>query len=33
MVLTPDGRIPSEDDEKTREFARRHIAPMVVRSK
>jgi AcrR family transcriptional regulator len=30
MVLTPDGRIPSEDDEKTREFARRHIAPMVI---
>ncbi|WP_163506960.1 TetR/AcrR family transcriptional regulator [Fodinicola acaciae] len=33
MVLTPDGRIPSGDDEKTREFARRHIAPLVVSAK
>jgi AcrR family transcriptional regulator len=30
MVLTPDGRIPSGDDERTRTFARRHIAPLVV---
>ncbi len=30
MVLTPDGRIPSSDDDATRAFARRHIAPLVV---
>lgn len=30
IMLTPDGEIPSGDDEHTREFARRYIAPLLL---
>ena len=30
LVLTPATCIPLDDDERTREFARRHIVPMVI---
>jgi AcrR family transcriptional regulator len=31
LVLTPSSRLPLDDDKRTREFARRHIVPMVTR--
>lgn len=30
LLLTPEGCIPSEDDEPTRAFARHHIAPLLT---
>jgi AcrR family transcriptional regulator len=30
LVLTPPSCLPLDDDERTREFARRHIVPMVT---
>lgn len=30
LLLTPDGVIPSGDDEDTRDFARRYIAPLLI---
>ncbi len=29
MLLTPDGRIPDADDERTRAFARRYLVPVI----
>ncbi|MFB4297319.1 TetR/AcrR family transcriptional regulator [Actinomadura sp. NTSP31] len=31
FVLAPDGRVPLDDDERARRYARRHLAPMITR--